>query len=156
MGKVIQHPDIDTALIRRETTHVAGVIEREMKQLQKKFPDHRFELEFEFQRLGKQKFYKIKIRTYNDKAEEPIQRTPTQLLLDWICTQGLDLSQYEKVLPDRIDSFFEVSLKPVDASIPEIEIITRLVNDIVSWENGNQSSSLEKLIDTKYKIISCP
>jgi hypothetical protein len=65
-AKVVDIPSKDLARIKKETTHVAGVIDREMKQLQKKFPDHRFELQFEFQRLGKQKFYKIKIRTYED------------------------------------------------------------------------------------------
>lgn len=65
-GKVIQHPGAEIARIKKETTHVAGVINREMAQLQKKFPDHRFELFFEFQRLGKNKFYKVHLKTLKD------------------------------------------------------------------------------------------
>jgi len=66
-AKIVQHPDKEYSRIHRETTHAGGVIEREMKQLQKKFPLHRFELSFEFQKLGKQKFYRIKIKTFKDE-----------------------------------------------------------------------------------------
>lgn len=65
-AKVVDLPDKDIARIRKETTHVAGVINREMIQLQKKFPDHFFELSFEFQRLGKNKFYKVHLKTMKD------------------------------------------------------------------------------------------
>jgi hypothetical protein len=66
-AKVVQHPDKDVSRIKKETTHVAGVINREMIALQKKFPDHFFELSFEFQRLGKQKFYKVHLKTFKDE-----------------------------------------------------------------------------------------
>ena len=66
-AKVVQHPDKDILRIRKETTHAAGVIDREMKRLQKMFPEHRFELSFEFQRLGKKKFYKIHHKTFKDE-----------------------------------------------------------------------------------------
>lgn len=68
ISKVIPLPEKDLAHIRKETTHVAGVINREMKQLQTKFPNHRFELSFEFQRLGKRKFYKIHVKTFLDNG----------------------------------------------------------------------------------------
>jgi hypothetical protein len=67
MGKLIQHPEAELATIRRETVRAAEVINREMKALQKRFPEHRFELSFEFQRLGKQKFYKIHLKTFKDE-----------------------------------------------------------------------------------------
>ena len=66
MGKLIEHADAELARIRKESTKAAGVIDREMKQLQKKFPDHRFELSFEFQRLGTKKFYRIHLKTFKD------------------------------------------------------------------------------------------
>lgn len=64
---VINIPDKDIARIRKETNKVAGVINREMIALQRKFPDHFFEMAFEFQRLGKQKFYKIHLKTFKDE-----------------------------------------------------------------------------------------
>lgn len=66
-GKIVNMGDGNVPSIRKDTTHVAGVIDREMKKLQKKFPDYFFELSFELQRLGKQKFYKIHIKTFKDE-----------------------------------------------------------------------------------------
>lgn len=66
MGKLIDHPDKDHSRIKAETTLVATMINQAMEGLQKKFPEYYFELSFELQRLGKQKFYRIHLKTLKD------------------------------------------------------------------------------------------
>lgn len=67
-NKVIPLPEMVVGEVRKDTVRVAGVIDREMKALQKKYPQFFFELSFELQRLPpKSKFYRIHIKTFKDE-----------------------------------------------------------------------------------------
>lgn len=148
MGKLIEHPDAIVARIRKDTVQVAGVIDREMKALQKKYPEHRFELAFEFQRLGRQKFYKIHIKSFNDKPEEKPIPTPMQRLIGFIIDQKLDLSEYREKLPARIKEKFIVK----HVCNPTATPVEDMVLSLYYWEDGDKSSSLEERLNSQYTI----
>lgn len=148
MGKLIEHPDAIVARIRKDTVQVAGVIDREMKALQKKYPEHYFEMFFELQRLGKQKYYKIHIKSFNDIKEQRPVPTPTQRLIGFIIDQKLDLNEYRDKLPARIKEKFIVkhSYDPTPTPVED------LVLTIYYWEDGDKTSSLEERINKQYTI----
>lgn len=64
MGKLIEHPEVLIGKIRKETTRTAGVINRELEALAKKFPDHKFDVTMERQELGPKTLYKVNIKTF--------------------------------------------------------------------------------------------
>lgn len=64
MGKIIEHPEAQVAKIRKETTHAAGVINRELESLAKKFPDHIFEVTMDRQAIGGKTMYAVNIKTF--------------------------------------------------------------------------------------------
>lgn len=146
MGKVIPHPDADLARIRKDTTDVAGVINKEMIALQKKYPDHFFELSFELQRLGLQKFYRIHIKSFNEPKEK--EKTPTELLLDFIIAQELDLDKYPSLV-EPLSKLFTVWEDKKGTRIPAMK---QLVDRIIRWEKGEQESSLETTLNRLFII----
>lgn len=146
MGKVIQHPDKDLAPIKGETTAVAGVINREMIALQKKFPDHYFELSFELQRLGPQKFYKIHIKTFNEVKEE--RSTPVRMLLSFIHAQGLELENYHSLI-EPIDKLFTVWEWKGGTKVPGTR---QMIDRVIRWQKGEQQDSLEATISRLFII----
>lgn len=148
MGKLIEHPDAIVARIRKDTIQVAGVVDREMKALQKKYPDHYFEMFFELQRLGNKKFYKIHIKAFNDIKEAKPIPTTTQRLIGFIIDQKLDLNEYREKLPGLIKEKFIVK----HVCNPTATPIEDLVLTIFYWEDGDKTSSLEERINKQYTI----
>lgn len=67
MAKLIQHPGAEVQRIRKETTLAASKINAELKRLQTILPGYIFKVEFETQKLGKQNFYQVKIKTFKDQ-----------------------------------------------------------------------------------------
>lgn len=146
MGKLIEHPDKDLARIKRETTAVAGIINKEMIALQKKFPDHFFELSFELQRIGKQKFYRIHIKTFNEPKE--IEKTPTQLLLDFIVSKELDLENFHSLI-EPLQKLFTIWENKAGTKIPAT---IQLIDRVIRWEKGEQEESLEATLNRLFII----
>jgi len=146
MGKLIEHPDKDLARIKRETTAVGDIINKEMIALQKKFPNHFFELSFEFQRIGKQKFYRIHIKTFTDPTEK--EKTPTELLLDFIVSKELDLENYHSLI-EPLNKLFTIWEMKAGTKIPATK---QLVDRIIRWEKGEQEASLEATLNRLFII----
>lgn len=146
MGKLIEHPDKDLARIKRETTAVAGVINKEMIDLQKKFPDHFFELSFELQRVGKQKFYRIHIKTYNEQKQS--EASPVQMLLSFIHSQGLELENFHTLI-EPIDKLFTVWEWKGGTKVPGTR---QMIDRVIRWEKGEQQESLEATISRLFIV----
>lgn len=68
-GRIVEHSESVVGRIRKETTHAAGVINRELESLAKKFPDHVFEVTMERQEVGGKTMYRVNIKTF--KKEQP-------------------------------------------------------------------------------------
>lgn len=146
MGKLIEHPEAKLAGLRKDTTDVAAVINKQMIALQKKYPDHFFELEFELQRLGPQKFYRIHIRSFSEPKEK--EKTPTELLLDFIIAQELDLEKYPSLV-EPLSMLFTVWEDKQGTRVPAMK---QLVDRIIRWEKGEQESSLETTLNRLFII----
>lgn len=68
-SKVIEHPEALVGRIRKETTKAAGVINRELEALAKKFPDHIFEVTIDRQQLGPKTMYRVNIKTFKREKQ---------------------------------------------------------------------------------------
>lgn len=148
MAKVIQHPEAEHARIKKETTHAAGVINRELESLAKKFPDYIFEVTMDRQEIARKVMYRVVIRTIVKSKEEKTVRTGVQQLLDFVCEQELDLEEYLDKLPARIKVRFDVKC----TNNPTLTPVEDLVRTIIYWEKGDKDSSLEVRLNKLYTI----
>jgi hypothetical protein len=77
----------------------------------------------------------------------PIDRTPVQLLLDFIIEQKLEIGEY-RLLVDPIRERFEV----LKHNPNQKDALVQLIELVVAWESTPTSATLEKWIESNFII----